>query len=174
VESKPKISIGEKIMVSIDFKKDTWIYILIAAVLALISIFTPLGTTDTYMGVSQPGSIFWWSSFLLYNPDQGSWIFEIDGRLATVSTLGITCMSIAILLFYGIHNMKGMDFKWDWLVYALVGIALIIFPILLIVFDSETYATGEATIGFAPIGILISGIMCTVAFIFEKFVGRGE
>ncbi|MFX0164909.1 MAG: hypothetical protein ACFE9V_06270 [Candidatus Hodarchaeota archaeon] len=67
-----------------------------------------------------------------------------------------------------------MDFKWDWLVYALVGIALIIFPILYIVFDSENIAMGETTIGFAPIGILISGIICIVAFIFEKFVGRGE
>ncbi|MFX0002833.1 MAG: hypothetical protein ACFFAA_00980 [Promethearchaeota archaeon] len=159
-------------MVSIDFKKDTWIYILIAAVLALISIFTPLGTFDTYFGSPVPDKIFWWTSLIMYNAGQDpSWFGQ---GVATVWTLGITCMSFAILLVYGIHNMKGMDFKWGWLVYALVGIALIIFPILMIVFDSETIGLGEVTIGFAPIGILISGIICIVAFIFEKFVGRGE
>ncbi|MHA2266499.1 MAG: hypothetical protein ACXAB8_01740 [Promethearchaeota archaeon] len=153
-------------MVSIDFKKDTWIYILIAVVLA------PLGTSDTYFGVSQPDYTIWWTSLIMYNAGQDpSWSGD---RLATVWTLGITCMSIAILLFYGIHNMKGMDFKWDWLVYALVGIALIVFPILMIVLDTETIGMGEATIGFAPIGILSSGIICIIAFIFEKFIGRGE
>ena len=156
----------------VNFKKDTWIYILIAAVLALISIFTPLGTADTRLGVSSPDYTFWWSSLIMYNANQNpSWYGD---RVATITTLGITCMSVAILLFYGIHNMRGMDFKWDWLVYALIGIALIIFPILFIVFDSDTLGMGEATIGFAPIGILISGIICIVAFIFEKFVGRGE
>ncbi|MHA1932339.1 MAG: hypothetical protein ACW96X_07345 [Promethearchaeota archaeon] len=131
-----------------------------------------MGITDAVWGVDYPGSIFWWSSFIMYNADQDpSWIGD---RVVTITTLGITCMSIAILLVYGIHNMKGMDFKWDWLVYALVGIALIIFPILMIVFDSETIGGSYSIIGFAPIGILISGIICIVAFIFEKFVGRGE
>ncbi len=163
-------------MVSIDFKKDIWLYILIAAVLALISIFTPVGTTDTLLGADFPDTTLWWSSIIAYNEDADpSWF---GGGAASIWTLGITCMSIAILLFYGIHNMKGMDFKWDWLVYALVGIALIIFPILMMVFDSDTDMFGEVTIGFAPIGILISGIICIVAFVFEKFgdkiFGRGE
>ncbi|MFX0002832.1 MAG: hypothetical protein ACFFAA_00975 [Promethearchaeota archaeon] len=157
-------------MVSIDFKKDTWIYILIAVVLALISIFTPLGTTnDSYQGFP-PGTTIWWTSLITYTPETTIWWGTGD---ASVWTLGITCMSIAILLFYGIHNMKGMDFKWGWLVYVLVGIALIIFPILMMVF-STIIGFEPITIGFAPIGILISGIICIVAFIFEKFVGRGE
>ena len=165
-------------MVSIDFKKDTWLYVLIAAVLALISIFTPLGTVEggTILGQDLPDFTIWWTSVITYSEDlDPNWW---GGGAASLWTLGITCMSIAILLFYGIHNMKGMDFKWDWLVYGLVGIALIIFPILMMVFDSDTAMFGEITIGFAPIGILISGIICIVAFVFEKFgdkiFGRGE
>jgi len=161
-------------MVSIDFKKDIWLYILIAAVLALISIFTPVGTIESIQEVDFPDTTLWWSSIIAYN-EELDWF---GAGAASIWTLGITCMSIAILLFYGIHNMKGMDFKWDWLVYALVGIALIIFPILMMVFDSDTAYFGEVTIGFAPIGILISGIICIVAFVFEKFgdkiFGRGE
>jgi hypothetical protein len=158
-------------MVSIDFKRDTWIYILIAIVLALISIFTPIGTTTSSYRGYPPGTTIWWTSLITYNVDRDpSWW---GTGVATVWTFGITCMSIAILLFYGIHNMKGVDFKWDWLVYALVGIALIVFPILMMVFGT-TIGVEPITIGFAPIGILISGIICIVAFTFEKFVGRGE
>ena len=34
----------------VDFKKDSWLYALIAAILALIAIFTPWGTVDTGFG----------------------------------------------------------------------------------------------------------------------------
>ena len=82
-------------MVSIDFKKDTWIYILIAAVLALISIFTPLGTTDADFRGYPPDTILWWLSLISYRADQDPPWF--GSRAATIWTLGITCMSIAIL-----------------------------------------------------------------------------
>ncbi|MFX1311176.1 MAG: hypothetical protein ACFFHD_01005 [Promethearchaeota archaeon] len=152
----------------VDFKKDTWIYILIAAILALISIFTPIASYET-------DTQYFFGGVLAYNADADpSWM---GYGAATIWTLALTSMSIALLLFYGIHNMKGMEFKWDWLVYALCGIVMFIFPILMMVFDLEyTYGTIEykLDVGFAPIGILISGIISIAVFALEKFVsGRG-
>ncbi|MFX1344489.1 MAG: hypothetical protein ACFFBC_06385 [Promethearchaeota archaeon] len=146
----------------VDFKKDTWIYVLIAAILALISIFTPSGTA--------PGDIsIWWSAMIGYNADlDPSWVG--DGA-ATIWTLSFTSMAIATLLIFGILSMKGTEFKWDWLIYLLIGIGLIIFPILMMVFDLDTATLGEVDIGFAPIGILIAGILCVAAFAIDKFVG---
>jgi len=143
----------------VDFKKDTWIYVLIAAILALISIFTPMGTLK--VGDS---SVWWWIA-ITYNADLDP---EWNGfGAASLWTLVLTSMAIALLLWYGIHNMKGMEFKWDWLVFALIGIALIILPILMLVYDYDLL-----DIGFAPIGILLSGIICIGVVVLEKFVGR--
>jgi len=154
----------------VDWKKDTWMYMLIAAILALISIFTPVASTDDFMGFGLDG-LYWWSGAITQlsedmGPygDAGDWF---GSNNATIWTLGITCMSIVALLFYGLHGMKGMEFKWDWLVVLLVGIALIVFPILMFVYDS----TADTTPHFAPIGILISGIICVVVFVLEKFMG---
>jgi len=153
----------------VDFKKDTWIYILIAAILALISIFTPVGTITASLSPYKDSSV-WFSGSILYNADfDPEWF---GAGAATIWTLAITCMSIAILLFYGIHNMKGMEFKWDWLFYVLIGIALIIFPILMLVYDLDSAQFGQMSVGFAPIGILISGILCIGAFALEKFGDR--
>ncbi len=152
----------------VDFKKDTWIYILIAAILALISIFTPVAAVDTDKIYLFFGGMISYSADKLVNPATEWYGFGT----ATIWTLAITCMSIALLLWYGIHNMKGMEFKWDWLVYVLIGILLIIFPILMLVFDLDHPVYGTLDIGFAPIGILISGIICIAAFVLEKFVGR--
>jgi len=142
----------------VDFKKDTWIYILIAAVLAIISLFTPIISSDgdAYM---------WWSGAITYYVDPDLWI---GLGTATIWTLGMTAFGAALLLWYGIHNMKGMEFKWDWLVYLIVGIVLIIMPILMLVYDFES----GMTVGFAPIGILLAGIIAVVAFVLEKFIGR--
>ncbi len=151
----------------VDWKKDTWMYVLIAAILALISIFTPVASTDDAL-IWWTGQISQFTKDIMYGPytifESGEWF---GFNTATIWTLGITCMSIAILLFYGLHGMKGMEFKWDWLVVLLVGIALIVMPILMFVYDS----TADTTVGFAPIGILISGIICVVVFILEKFMG---
>ena len=140
----------------VDFKKDTWIYVLIAAILALISIFTPMGTLK--VGDS---SVWWWIA-ITYNADLDP---EWNGfGAASLWTLVLTSMAIALLLWYGIHNMKGMEFKWDWLVYILIGLALLIMPILMLVFDLEDY-----TVGFGPIGIILAGVVCILVFVLEKF-----
>ncbi|MFX1575079.1 MAG: hypothetical protein ACFFB0_20265 [Promethearchaeota archaeon] len=160
----------------VDFKKDIWLYVLIAAVLAIISIFTPVGTIEggSFQGQDLPDFTLWWTTVIFYSKDlDPNWL---GYGAASLWTLGITCMSIAGLLFYGIHNMKGMEFKWAWLFYALIGIALIVFPILMMVFDSKGIF-GDVTVSFAPIGILISGCISIVAFVLDKFgdkiFGRG-
>jgi len=145
----------------VDFKKDTWIYVLIAAILALICLFVPIAS-DSFMGMDYS---IWWSGAIQYSADADPEWF--GSGAATIWTLALTSMAIALLLWYGIHNMKGMEFKWDWLVFALIGIALIILPILMLVYDYDLL-----DIGFAPIGILLSGIICIGVVVLEKFVGR--
>ena len=142
----------------VDFKKDTWIYALIAAILALISIFTPVASVD--------GQQIFFSGLLTY--DDPDWL---GFGAATIWTLALTSMCIALLLFYGIHSMKGMEFKWDWLVYFLSGIVMIIFPILMLVYDLDNPLYGELDVGFGGIGILIAGIIAVVAFVMDKFLG---
>jgi peptidoglycan/LPS O-acetylase OafA/YrhL len=149
----------------VDFKKDTWIYVLIAAVLAIISLFVPVGSEDLGGGVTAQ---YWWSGILSYYSGGGTDMW-MGGQAATLWTFGLTAFCAALLLFYGIHNMKGMEFKWDWLVYLLVGIVLIIFPILMWVYDGDP----DVMTGFAPIGVLLAGIVAIIAFLFEKVLFRG-
>lgn len=141
----------------VDWKKDTWIYVLIAAILVIIGLFTPIAASngDAYL---------WWSSSILYYVDPDIWF---GAGAATLWTFGLAAFSAALLLWYGIHNMKGMEFKWDWLVYLLVGIFLIIGPILMLVYDE--------TPGFdpfiGPIFVLLGGIVAVLTFVVEKFLG---
>ena len=155
----------------VDFKKDTWLYILIAAIIAIIALLTPAAVYDT------DKIYFFFSGTITYSADElmaqavgttGEWY---GTGTATIWTLAIASMSIALLLWYGIHNMKGMEFKWDWLVYALIGIALIILPILMMVYDLEQQGI-ELDVSFAPILLLISGIIVIAATVIEKFGDR--
>ena len=121
--------------------------------------------------VSYNGGIhYWWSGSIMYITQSGGGVEAgwYGSGAATFWTFGISCMSGTLLLFYGIHSWKGMKFKWDWLVYALIGIVLIIFPILMFVYDFQS----GVVVGFAPIGILIAGILCIGAFILQKFIVR--
>ena len=147
----------------VDFKKDTWMYILIAAVLVIISLFTPIAS-DTAGGITFQ---YWWTGAIAFVDGGGYDAVWMGFNNATLWTMGISAFCAALLLFYGLHGMKGMEFKWDWLVTLLIGITLIIFPILMLVYDSDP----DTMIGFAPIGILISGIICVVVFVLEKFMG---
>jgi len=137
---------------------------LIAAILLIIAFFVPISSSDEYLGVPGLDAQIWWSG-LIAQVD-GDWA---GANTATIWTLGIAAMSCAALLFYGLHGMKGMEFKWDWLVVFLIGIALIIFPILMLVYDSDPGY--DTIVGMGPILVLISGIVCVVVFVLEKFMG---
>ena len=145
----------------VNFKKDAWLYALIAAVLALIALFTPWATVES-MGVDisvwLTGSVQYWGS------PADIW----SGAGVTTWTLGLTCMSIAVLLMIAIGTWKGREYKWDWLFYILAGIAMLIFPILALVLEGSS----GATIGFAPIGIIIAGVLSIGAFVVDKFLGK--
>ena len=144
----------------VDFKKDTWLYAIIAAILAAISIFTPVASvSDLYIFFS--GSIGY---------DTGTEEWGGYGT-ATIWTLGLTMMCITLLLTVGINTWRGKEFKWDWLIYLLTGIGMIIFPILMLVYDLDHPLLGTLDVGFAGIGILIAGIIAVVAFVMDKFLG---
>ncbi|KKL12100.1 hypothetical protein LCGC14_2539160 [marine sediment metagenome] len=151
----------------VDFKKDAWLYALIAAVLAIISILTPWGTLEmagetltSWMGgtvMSSTGDI------PLAGISEG-W----NGAGLSLWTLGLVVASIAALLIYGVNSWRGNEFKWDWLIYAVTGIILFIFPILTLIMEG----TSGAVIGFAPIGLIIAGIIAIGAFVVDKFLGK--
>jgi len=145
----------------VDFKKDTWLYALIAAILAIIAIFTPWGSVEVMTVTIQSwmgGGVQYWGS------PADSWV----GSGLSLWTFGLTVFSIALLLFYGVNTWRGKEFKWDWLMYLLSGLVMLICPILTLVLEG----TSGAVIGFAPIGIIIAGVIAIGAFAVDKFVGR--
>ncbi|HEC40727.1 hypothetical protein LCGC14_0653130 [marine sediment metagenome] len=145
----------------VDFKKDAWLYALIAAILGIISLMTPWGSAEAFgVTISQ-----WLGGAVTY------WGAPVDGWGGagglSLWTLGLSVASIAALLIYGINNWRGNEFKWDWLIYAVAGILMLILPILTLILES----TSGATIGFAPIGLIIAGIIAIGAFAVDKFLG---
>ncbi|MFX1366757.1 MAG: hypothetical protein ACFFCE_12570 [Promethearchaeota archaeon] len=143
----------------VNFKEDTWFYALIAAIIALISLLTPWGSidvlgTDVYSWLG--GTVSYWG-----NPAD-AW----DGNGLGLWTLGVTMMSIGILLVISINAMRGGGLKLDWLIYAVTGILMLILTILTLTFEG----TEGAVIGFAPIGLIIASIFAISAFAVDKFV----
>ncbi|MFX1575080.1 MAG: hypothetical protein ACFFB0_20270 [Promethearchaeota archaeon] len=153
----------------VDFKKDTWLYALISGILGIISVFTPAFSGATAM--SDETVSYWLGGIVGYmSGEDGGWGGFYGG---TLWYLGITLVSITLLLTYAINIWRGKEFKWDWLIYLLSGLGMFVFSILFWV-----YFNTDLTIGFASIGIFISGIIAIIAFVFEKFgdkiFGRGE
>ena len=144
----------------VDFKKDTWLYALIAAILAIIAIFTPWSSFE-YMGIT---AHVWLGGTVIYITPVTGW----TGYGLNLWTLGLTVFSIALLLFYGINTWRGKEFKWNWLMYLLAGLTMLICTILTLVLESLS----RAVIGFAPIGLIIAGIIAIWAFAVDKILGR--
>ncbi|MFX1321548.1 MAG: hypothetical protein ACFFAQ_07890 [Promethearchaeota archaeon] len=138
---------------------------LVAGILALISILTPWGSLDVGGGVT---AYSWLGGAVVYYADMPSPYPEWQGTGASLWTFAIVILATTLLLFVSINTWRGKEFKWDWLMYLLCGIGLIIFPILALVFE----ATEDAVIGFAPIGLIIAGCIAIVAFVFDKFMSK--
>lgn len=142
----------------VNFKKDAWLYALIAAILAIVGILVPWGSLDT-----GPSVVYSWLGGAIANID-GDWI-GINGL--SLWTLGLTMFSIAILLVYSINTWRGKEFKFDWLMYILTGIVLLIFPILTLVLEGTTDA-----IPIGGIFVIIAGVIAIGAFVVDKFLGK--
>ena len=158
----------------VDFKKDAWLYALIAAVVAIIAILTPWGSLDVNMGLAGTITVYsWMGGIVQYIPDltaaqEAIGLVEWSGTGLSLWTFGLVIASIAALLIYGINTWRGNEFKWDWLIYAVAGIILLIFPILTLILEGTT----DAVISFAPIGLIIAGIIAIGAFVVDKFLGK--
>ena len=158
----------------VDFKKDAWLYALIAAVVAIIAILTPWGSLDVNMGLAGTITVYsWMGGIVQYIPDltaaqEAIGLVEWSGTGLSLWTFGLVIASIAALLIYGINTWRGNEFKWDWLIYAVAGIILLIFPILTLILEG----TSGADISFAPIGLIIAGIIAIGAFVVDKFLGK--
>jgi len=144
----------------VNFKEDSWLYALIAAILGAISIFTP-SASQTTAGVTQQ---VWLGGFVSYLSGGGfdDW-FGTQG--AQLWYLGVSLVCITLLMVYSINSWRGKEFKWDWLIYLLTGLGMFIFSIL---FWTDP-ALEDVDIGFASIGIFIAGILAILAFVLDKF-----
>ena len=138
--------------------KSKWFIAFVAGLLGLIAILTPWGSFDygPYTAYS------WLGGYVAYAGDPvDAWA----GTGASLWTFAIVIIAITLLLFISINTWKGKEFKWDWFIYLLCGIGMIIFPILALVLEG----TEDAVIGFAPIGIIIAGVLAILAFVMDKF-----
>ncbi len=144
----------------VDFKKDAWLYALIAAILSIIALLTPWYGYE-FMGVTTQ---VWLGGTVGYIISGNAWI----GYGLSLWTLGLTVFSIALLLFYSVSTWRGKEFKWDWLMYLLAGLTMLICTILTLVLESFSFAV----IGFAPIGLIIASIIAIGAFAVDKILGR--
>jgi hypothetical protein len=151
----------------VDFKKDSWLYAIIAGALAIISIFTPSN------GTAGMGTIAyqWFGEVIAFI--EGEWyVGSSYGNGAGLFTLGIASFCGGVLLVYGINTWRGKEFRWAWLVYGLTGIAMVIVPILFWVSLTEPFM-GEKVFGFAPLGVLMAGIIAIIALVLDRMSERG-
>lgn len=168
----------------VDFKRDSWLYALIAAVLALISIFMPWGSYEISVSGETVVIYTWIGGFVgIFDRDIPATSIEEGwfGSGLSLYTFAFVIASITLLLYFSLRSFKGTEFEWDWLVYLLTGVVMLIFTILTLLFEPVPYRAGTIEvllIGFAPIGIIIASVLAVIAFIFAKFgdkiFGRGE
>ncbi|MFX0030706.1 MAG: hypothetical protein ACFE8B_15950, partial [Candidatus Hermodarchaeota archaeon] len=131
-----------------------WLYALIAAIFVIIGILVPWGYDDP---TAQWGGVIFYSD--------GDWISAFSNG-ATLWTFGLACFSAAVLLIFGLHGWKDKEVPFDWLFYLIIGIVLVIFPILAMVFEGT-----EGSMPIGPIFLIIGGVFSILVFVFDKFLG---
>ena len=82
----------------VDFKKDTWLYALIAFIILVVAIFTPWGSIDQNLGLGTGTFYSWFSSVIYAGDPYDMWI----GAGVTTWCLGISAFCAALFLFYGL------------------------------------------------------------------------
>jgi hypothetical protein len=141
----------------VDFRKDAWIYGLLAAILAIIAIFTPMGSEDFGGGNIQYG---WLGGYITYTSGADVWAGLLTPGLYL---FGVTVASATLLLMYSLLTWRGKEFNWTWLVYLLTGFAMVIFTIFLWVFEPD-----PDVIPISPIIVMISGIVAVGGGLLDK------
>lgn len=143
----------------VDLKKDSWLYALIASILIIISLFIP----DRIIHSQPYGDLLsWLGGSVMYELDSGVVHEDLFGLLL----FGAALISVTLLIIISINTCRGNEIKRDSLVYLLLGIIIPIFTILYWIFEFDP---AFETIGFASIGIFISGILSILAFAIDKF-----
>lgn len=149
----------------IDLKKDAWFYAILASILIMISLFTP--ARMIHSGVY--GDMLQWLG--------GSVMLQLNSGILHEDLFGVllfggVMISITLLLTISINTRRGNEFKQDSIIYLFMGVIISILTILYWIFEFDpTYET----LGFATIGILISGILSIIAFLIARFnKGRNE
>ena len=140
----------------VDFKRDTWLYALLAGILGLVSIIVPWGSLDLGGGITS----YSWLGGLIYNID-GDFT---GGQGLQVWTLALASMAIAAFLILSINTWKGKEFKWDWLIYLGGSLVMFLCPILILVLEGV-----DDAIPIGGIIMLIAGIIGIIGFVFDKF-----
>lgn len=138
------------------FKKNVWTLAFIAAILVIISIFTPIV-------ISGEGPL--WGIRFLYEVG-----IDIGFFIIGVSLIISISFSGALLLYYSILTWRGTKFKRAWAIYLLIGIVLILLSILFWVDVDyvKNHIQPGIIIGFTSIGSFIAGVLSIVTGVFEQ------
>ncbi|MFW9877947.1 MAG: hypothetical protein ACFFG0_33105 [Candidatus Thorarchaeota archaeon] len=147
----------------VNFKKDAWLYALIAAFIAIIGILIPWSVFVSGGGTT----VYSWLGGIIRYGVGGGYNDWVGTTGLSLWTLGLSIFSTAILLVYSINTWKGKEFKWDWLMYILTGIVLSILPILTIIMEKT-----EVEFPIGSFFLVTAGIFAIVAFAVDKFVDR--
>lgn len=148
----------------LNFRKDTWFFALIAAILVITSLFIPARIIHSGM---YGDLLQWLGGAVMLEIDSGVWHEDLFGLLLFTAAI----ISIIFLLTISINTKRGIEYKWDWFIYLISGGILTIFTILYWFFEFDP---ANETIGFTSIGIFISGIISLVAFTIDKFSANRE
>lgn len=148
----------------VDFKKATWLCALIASIIMIVALFTP---ARVYHSTPYGDMLGWLGGGIMLELDSGTWHEDLYSQLL----FGAALISITLLLAILINTRRGNEFKWDWLIFLLSGVVILVLTILYWLFEFDP---AFETISFASIGIFIGGIISILAFAFGKFGTSGN
>lgn len=140
----------------VDFKRDTWLYALIAGILGLVALLIPWASLDLGGGITQ----YIWLGGLVSNID-GDWV-GVNGL--SLWTLALVSMAVAAFLILSINTWKGKEFKWDWLIYICGALVMFLCPILILILEGI-----DDAIPIGGIIMIIAGVVGIIGFVFDKF-----
>lgn len=123
----------------------------------IISLFTP---ARIYHSTPYGDMLGWLGGGIMLEIESGTWHEDLNSQLL----FGAVLISITLFLIISINTKRGKEYKWDWLVYLISGVIIILLTIFFWLFEFDP---AFETISFASIGIFIAGILSLLAFTFE-------